>query len=252
MYLTLLTEAVCQSLLLESLLLKKLSDCCSLLPWHELQHALRRVEVPPHDGGLVLEHGHQQMEAHHVELLVAQVEAVVLRDVAQQVHGTVQVRHHHDLPAHVVVEPVDAVGVDEAVAHPQPGLHGLTHLPHHIEGVLDTVLADLVRVLRGARLGVELADGVRLVGDDAAELPGLAPVDGPRLDLDPADELLLLPVVEGEPRHGLDAEQRAAEDCLRSEVWSEGFPLLEILEKLDGGAALPDGVLGAVPGPDEL
>ena len=61
----------------------------------------------------------RKLTNHHVDLFVAEVVAVVLRDVA---HGPVQVRHRHDLPAHVVVEPDDAVGIDQAVAHPHPDI----------------------------------------------------------------------------------------------------------------------------------
>ena len=75
----------------------------------------------------------RKLTNHHVDLFVADVVAVVLRDVA---HGPVQVRHRHDLPAHVVVEPGDAVGVDQAVAHPHPDHHGLAHPDDHIKGVL--------------------------------------------------------------------------------------------------------------------
>ena len=75
----------------------------------------------------------RKLTNHHVDLFVAEVVAVVLRDVA---HGPVQVRHRHDLPAHVVVEPGDAVGVDQAVAHPHPDHHGLAHPDDHIKGVL--------------------------------------------------------------------------------------------------------------------
>ena len=78
----------------------------------------------------------RKLTNHHVDRFVAEVVAVVLRDVAQQEHGPVQVRHRHDLPAHVVVEPGDAVGVDQAVAQPQPGHHGHTHPDDHIKGVL--------------------------------------------------------------------------------------------------------------------
>ena len=75
----------------------------------------------------------RKLTNHHVDLFVADVVAVVLRDVA---HGPVQVRHRHDLPAHVVVEPDDTVGVDQAVAHPHPDHRGLAHLDDHIKGVL--------------------------------------------------------------------------------------------------------------------
>ena len=48
-----------------------------------------------------------------------------------------------DLAADVVVEPVDAVGVDEAVPDPQTSLHGLVHLPQNIERILYAVLCYL-------------------------------------------------------------------------------------------------------------
>ena len=51
------------------------------------QDLVRHAEVPPHHGGLVLQDGHQQGVGDDVELLVPQVEAVVLGDVAQEVHG---------------------------------------------------------------------------------------------------------------------------------------------------------------------
>ena len=82
----------------------------------------------------------RKLTNHHVDLFVADVVAVVLRDVA---HGPVQVRHCHDLPAHVVVEPGDAVGVDQAVAHPHPDHHGLAHPDGHIKGVLYLQLGSL-------------------------------------------------------------------------------------------------------------
>ena len=75
----------------------------------------------------------RKLTNHHVDLFVAEVVAVVLRDVA---HGPVQMRHCHDLPAHLVVEPGDAVGVDQAVAHSHPDHLGLAHPDDHIKGVL--------------------------------------------------------------------------------------------------------------------
>ena len=78
--------------------------------------------------------------------VVAQIEAVVLQGRIPVPAGTWSgpVAPPSHLPAHIVVEPGDAVGVDEVVAHPQPGLHTLAHLDDHIEGVLDTALTDHV------------------------------------------------------------------------------------------------------------
>ena len=43
-------------------------------------------EVPPHDGSLILQDGEEELEAHHIQLLVPQVQPAVRRDIAQQVH----------------------------------------------------------------------------------------------------------------------------------------------------------------------
>ena len=65
--------------------------------------------------------------------LVAQVEVVLFRYVSEQVHDSVQVSDRHDLAADVIVEPVDSVRVDEAVAHPQARLDTLLHLTEQVE-----------------------------------------------------------------------------------------------------------------------
>ena len=51
--------------------------------------------------------------------LVYEVDFGMGRQVAQQVHGAVQVVHGGHLAPHTVVEPPGAVVVDEAVPHPQ-------------------------------------------------------------------------------------------------------------------------------------
>ena len=48
------------------------------------------LKVSPHDSRLVLQDRDQERETDDVELLVAQVEAVVLGDVAQKIHHSVQ------------------------------------------------------------------------------------------------------------------------------------------------------------------
>ena len=73
-----------------------------------------------HDGRLVLEDGQVEVVGDDVELLVAQDQPVHLGVVSQQVERALQVGHSHDLPPNVVVEAVDAVGVDETVSHPRP------------------------------------------------------------------------------------------------------------------------------------
>ena len=117
---------------LEALLLQEVGHAGALLARHCGQHVVGRVKVPPHDRRLVLEHGEQDGVADNVELLVAQVEAVVLGDVAEEVHDAVQMGDGHDLTAHVVVEAVDAVCVDETVTNPAAGLDSLFDFSYHL------------------------------------------------------------------------------------------------------------------------
>ena len=231
-----------------------MSNSRPLLLRHRLQDPVGSVEVSPHDGGLVLQHGHQQLEADHAQLLVAEVEPVVGWDVPQEVHGPVQVGDGDDLSSDVVVESVDAVGVDEAISDPESGLDSLAHLSQNIKSVLYPILTNFLWIVCSGSDIVRdvLEDEVRLLGYNAAELPSLAPVDRLGLDLDPPDQLVGLPVVESQPGHRLDSQQGSAVNCLCSKVRFEGLLFLEVLEELDGGAALADGVLRAVPGPDEL
>ena len=109
----------------------------------------------------------------------------------------------HDLSTDVVVEPVDAVGVDEAVSDPESSLDGLADLPQHIECVLYAVLANFLRVVSSGSDVVRdvLQDEVGLLRDDTDELASLAPVNCLGLDLDPSDQLVGLPVIEGQAGH---------------------------------------------------
>lgn len=49
-------------------------------------------EVTPHDSCLVLQHRHQQRVTDDVQLLVSEIQSVVFRNVAQQVHGSEEIR----------------------------------------------------------------------------------------------------------------------------------------------------------------
>jgi len=79
----------CQSLLLESLLLQEVGHPRSLLFRDRRQNLVGSVKVLPHHCRLVLEHREEQLERDHVQLLVAQVQAVVGGNVAEQIHGPV-------------------------------------------------------------------------------------------------------------------------------------------------------------------
>jgi len=61
----------------------------ALILWNGGQHFIGRLEVLSHHSRLILQDRQQEREAHDVELLVAQVEAVVVGDVAEQIHLSV-------------------------------------------------------------------------------------------------------------------------------------------------------------------
>lgn len=106
------------------------------------QDSISRVEVLAHHGRLVLEHSEKQRKGHDVQVLVAQVKPVVSRYVSEQVHLPIEVRYGADLAAHVVIEPVERVGIDEAVADPNAGSHALVDLVEDGECVLNSVFGD--------------------------------------------------------------------------------------------------------------
>lgn len=83
-----------------------------------------------------------------------------------------------DFPAHVVVEPVDTVGVYEAVSHPHTSLHRLINLSHHIKRFLNPVLSDLFPIALGFFHGLRVVfqDKERLVCSDTTQLSILTPV----------------------------------------------------------------------------
>ena len=59
--------------------------------------------------------------------LVNEVDLGLGSQVAQQVHGAVQVEHCGDLATHAVVQAPGPIGVDEAVANPQAWVSTTLH-----------------------------------------------------------------------------------------------------------------------------
>lgn len=78
-----------------------------------------------------------------IYIAAPKIEILTINDIP------IQVSYCDDFPAHVVVESVDTVGVDEAVSHPHTGLHHLINLSNHIKCFLDPVLTDLFLVALG-------------------------------------------------------------------------------------------------------
>lgn len=117
-------------------------------------------------------------------------------------------RNSANLATHVIVEPIERVGVDEAVADPETGSDALGDLVEDGEGVFDAVLGEqLARVLFGLgyRLGVVLEDVEALLACDCHLFAVLRPEDELGCDFDAADELGVLPFEEWEAANWLDA-----------------------------------------------
>ena len=170
------------------LFLKEVCNARSLFSGYRRQHFVGRLEVASHHSCLVLEHRQEQWEADDVELLVAQVQAVITRNVAKQVHHSAAHRHQlelsqHDVhvdsscqfkcsivltpnkkqiqaspvemrysdyfASHVVVESIDIVCIYEAVANPTAGFHDFFNLCDNIECVFDTILCYYFRIVLG-------------------------------------------------------------------------------------------------------
>lgn len=74
------------------------------------------------DEGLVLNDCQIEGVASDTKTLVYQVDLGFLGQVAQEIHGSVQVVHHCHFTPDAVVQPPGTVVVDEAVSHP----HGCT------------------------------------------------------------------------------------------------------------------------------
>ena len=82
---------------------------------------MRSLHVPAQDQGLVLDYTDTQREGGDGDVFVAEVDAGVAGQVAEDVVGGVEVGDGVGLVADEVVEAVRAGGVDEAVAYPLAG-----------------------------------------------------------------------------------------------------------------------------------
>lgn len=89
-----------QRLLFESLLLQEMSDSSPLLLGNvhknlneivfilnklcsKVTNLICRLEIPPHDGRLVLEHGEQQLVADHIQIFIHSINSGIVRLIAE-------------------------------------------------------------------------------------------------------------------------------------------------------------------------
>ena len=107
-------------------------NASALILWNSGQHFISGLEIFSHHRGLILKHRQQQWEAHNVEFLVAQVETIVVGYVAEQVHLPVQMRNCAYLAAHIIIESIQRVCINETVAHPHACLHRLIDFIQHL------------------------------------------------------------------------------------------------------------------------
>ena len=86
----------------------------------------------------------------------------------------------------------------------EEGLNLLTcpiiHSAYNIKSILNTILANLVRIFRGTCNNIRLVfeDKVGLLCDNTAQFSCFTPVNCFWLNFDSSDELLLFPVIESQ------------------------------------------------------
>ena len=62
--------------------------------------------------------------------------------------------HSDNFSSHIIVESVDAVGVNKAVADPLASLHNLRQLVQQVKGILDTIVSNTLFGLPGPSNGL--------------------------------------------------------------------------------------------------
>ena len=130
-----------------------MSDPRPLFSRNRREDFVGRLEVSSHHGGLVLEDGQQKRITDHVQLFVSQIESVIGRDVSEKVQDSagrrktavikdvsirtcrspVEMCDGDNLSSDVIIEPVDAVRVNEAIPDPTTRLHRLLDLSYHLQ-----------------------------------------------------------------------------------------------------------------------
>lgn len=91
------------------------------------------VHVAAEDKGLVFDDGEREGVGDDVDVLVRDVRFAVAGEVAEEVHGLVEVGDGVGLVADEVIEAVGRVGVDEAVSDPLPCSHTFVDVGHDFE-----------------------------------------------------------------------------------------------------------------------
>jgi len=106
------------------------------------------VHVAAEDEGLVFDDGEGEGVGDDVDVFVRDVGFAVSGEVAEEVHGLIEVGDGVGLVADEVVEAVGRISVDEAVSDPLPCSHTFVDVGHDFEGRFDTVVFDLASIDR--------------------------------------------------------------------------------------------------------
>mmetsp|Transcript_51914 Transcript_51914/g.151199 ORF Transcript_51914/g.151199 Transcript_51914/m.151199 type:complete len:222 (+) Transcript_51914:766-1431(+) len=215
--------------------------------------ALRRREVLPHDGRLVLDESQVQCLWRHVQLLIDEEELRLVGDVAEQILHPVQMRDGLLRAGDEANDALCVRDVDEAVADPCAAHDLVGQLVLEVEGHLEAVLVNGGAGSNG-RLHCLLVmpqdvEGIGAHQHDVAAI--LRPDYELGHHIDPADEAVFGPVVEADEVPAAHAEEAAAEDLVDDEGRFEGEALLEILEHRDLAVVVSRGV-GAGVRPHEF
>ena len=96
----------------------------------------------------------------------------------------------HNLSAHIVIQPIHIIRIDEAITDPTSGLDDLLNFAHYIERVFDSIFADRFRMGFDGfacvinRLGRVFENEEGLFGRYADEFTALAPINLDNIQFD--------------------------------------------------------------------
>ena len=167
-------------------------------------------------------------------------------EVAQQVHGLVEVAHRVGLVADQVVEPVARVGVDEAVPDPLARGDGFVDVCHHLEGGFHAIFVGQACGEPGfVVLAREAQDVEGFVAGERDEFARGGPVDGFRVHFDAPHQGARVPVEEANTALPAHAKEMAARKTfgLEADVDATATFFFEVAEDLDSEAGFADGVV---------
>ena len=136
------------------------------------------VHVAAEDEGLVFHYREGEGVGNDIDVFVRDIRFTIARQVAEEIHGLVEVRNGVGLIADEVVEAVGAVGVDKAVADPLAGADRFVNIGDHFESRFDAVIFDLAGVESGDVVFAGEAEDIEgFFAGEGDQLATFGPVD---------------------------------------------------------------------------